>query len=304
MWPPLRSPSPAPPQLVKPLVAVSPQKGAIVPCLGPLLQQPPHPCLQPSHRHQSPSGHPYWQRDHWELLGTIPAPLPCSARSQLLPAPAPKVHHVQPPACKGQPQPNTLRSSMEVPCPGPGGTSRRSSCTRSVHSVCRESETISTCLLKPPRRPPPPCTSLQGPRRYPCPHQQLGSAQDVPLSPCFEQTWCNLTAWLQQGQGGAGQQHPDHLQPPCCWQQPSQGGRGSLQGARPLAAALSSSLHCPRREGRSLAQSPAPLGFTQFDAGPGDGHQAAAMWTESAEGRTPSPQPARAALTSATVLKA
>lgn len=81
-------------------------------------------------------------------------------------------------------------------------------------------------------------------------------------------------------------------------------GRGSLQGARPLAAALSSSLHCPRREGRSLAQSQAPLGFTQFDAGPGDGHRAAAMWTESAEGRTPSPQPARAALTSGTVLKA
>lgn len=267
MRPPLRSPSPAPPQLVKPLVAVSPQKGATVP-LSPASDPSSSSLPLPASGRHTDTSLPvavHTGSGTTELLGTFRAPLPHGARSRLLPAPAPKVHHVQPPACKGQPQPNTRRSSTEVPCPGPGGTSRRSSCTRSVHSVCRESETISECLLKPPRGPSPPCPSLQGPRRYPCPHQQLGSAQDVPLSPCFEQTWCKHTAWLQQGQGGAGQQHPDdHLQPPCCWQEPGQGGRGSLQGARPLAAALSSSLRRPRREGRSLAQSPAPLGFTQW----------------------------------------
>lgn len=144
-------------------------------------------------------------------LGTFRASLSHGGRSLLLPQGCMTSTHR---AERARPQSHALRSSMQVPCPGSGGTSRQSSCSRSVCSVCRRAGDCQHTLVEnSPGISSPHAPLCRDPRKYPCPCREPGNAQDMPPSPCFEQAWCNHMAQLQQGQGGAGLKHPGHLQP-------------------------------------------------------------------------------------------
>lgn len=131
------------PQLL--LLSVSLQKRVTVPC--PRIPPPTAstslpPAITPTSVSQWPS---ILGMGPGNSLGTFRASLSHSGRSLLLPqGHTTSTHRPE----RVRPQSHALRSSMEVPCPGSGGTSHQSSCSQSVCSVCRRARDCQDTLIE------------------------------------------------------------------------------------------------------------------------------------------------------------
>lgn len=153
---------------------------------GSLLYQPPHP---------SPTTTPT-PVSHWpSILGMGRNSLGNFSHSGK--SLVSSTHRAQRPQ-RATAQPHSLPWDTEVPCPGTGGTSRQSSCSRSVHSACRATRVQGLSAhrspLAPLSREPPTIPAHPG-------HQAVPGRAPAPW---FEQTRCNHTAQLQQGREELG----------------------------------------------------------------------------------------------------